>query len=143
MLACLPSTIAIGPDLCTHKTILTFKGNYLRDYFFKHFAGNTSVSLRDAGSKASSEIILWKTLAIVKRKKSADDHAKSAEDLEAIFAIDYTQHADGYVTCDILVSTSLNCLLNANNKEGKKYWDAAWENVIRFEDLAELPHQSR
>ncbi len=51
LLACVPSTSTIGPDLYSHITIVTLKAHDLRDYFFKHLAGNTSLPLRHAKGK--------------------------------------------------------------------------------------------
>ena len=68
--------------------------------------------------------ILWKSLAILKRKKESQEH-------EAIFTVACNPTEDGYVTCDITASKSFNSMLNATNPEGKRYWDAAWDSVIR------------
>jgi hypothetical protein len=68
--------------------------------------------------------ILWKTLTVLKSKKDGSEQ-------EAIFTAAYNPTEDGYVTCDITVSQAFNSLLNDTNEEGRRYWDAAWDSVIR------------
>ena len=165
LLACLPTTVTTGANAYSHITVLTFKAHYLRDYYFKHYTGNTSVPLRDekdqvvanthikiqlgapayqrklesilrvalrahadyheGSDKDHSKLtILWKTLTILKNKKDGGEQ-------EAIFSAAYNPTDDGYVTCDITVSQAFNSLLNDTNEEGKRFWDAAWDSVIR------------
>lgn len=52
LLGNLPSTLTIGQNKYSHLTIINFKAHYLRDWFFKHYAKNTSLPLMDAQGRA-------------------------------------------------------------------------------------------
>jgi hypothetical protein len=69
--------------------------------------------------------IWWKSFTILKLKRNTENEH------DAICSASYNPTQDGYVTCDITVFQAFSSILNATDKEGKRYWDAAWDNVIR------------